>query len=97
GSAITVIGGKKNVIIGNYINTDITGTKVWRDDPIYAPPRVGRGLPDEVSNASAGLDRPVLAGITLTGAGSAGPGAVDNIIGGMVDINGLPLVDAQGR
>src|SRR5262245_8889338 len=104
GSGITVAGGSDNIIVGNYLNTDITGTKVWRDDPIYASARGGRNLPDEESNASGAIvggypltPRPVLAGVTLLGSGTDGPGATDNVIGGMFRQHALALTAADGR
>ncbi|MBL8864236.1 MAG: IPT/TIG domain-containing protein, partial [Planctomycetia bacterium] len=96
GSAINLVGvnAKNNMILGNWINTDITGTLSWNKDPIILQARPP-GTPDELTNAgpvpNSGDAKHVISGITLIG------GASNNIIGGTTDAAGVPLVDGGGR
>ncbi len=96
GSAINLVGvnAKNNMVLGNWINTDITGLLSWNKDPIILQARPP-GTPDELTNAgpvpNSGDAKHVISGITLIG------GASDNIIGGTTDAAGVPLVDGGGR
>ncbi|CAN5500245.1 hypothetical protein BH11PLA2_BH11PLA2_03460 [soil metagenome] len=95
GSGINITGpaATNNTIIGNWINTDITGTRAWNEDPIIASARPP-GTPVELTNTGPNANKfPlfVLGGITLTN------GANHNTIGGIIDIAAAPLADAGGR
>lgn len=88
-----------NVIVGNWINTDITGTRSWNEDPFIASARP-TNTPPELTNTGpladgtvGGNKNPlfVLGGLTLTN------GAHDNIIGGVIDEQAAPLADSGGR
>jgi hypothetical protein len=101
GSAITFVGlgAKDNIVVGNWINTDITGTKSWNQDPIILEARPP-GTPEELTNSGPtpepitgvfGSAKHVTAGITILG------GASGNVIGGVTDAAGVPLIDGAGR
>ena len=85
GINLTGPGATNNQILDDWINTDITGKQSWINDPIIQQARQP-GLLDSLANN----DLDVLAGITLTS------GANHNIIGGVSDLSGQPLVDAGG-
>ncbi len=96
GSAINLVGvnAKNNMVLGNWINTDITGSLSWNKDPIILQARPP-GTPDELTNAgpvpNSGDAKFVISGITIIG------GASGNIIGGTTDATGVPLIDGGGR
>ncbi|MGL4422319.1 MAG: hypothetical protein ACRCZF_16735, partial [Gemmataceae bacterium] len=92
GSGVNIAGGSRNTVIGNFINTDIEGNKAWFQDQLLAKFR-RQGLAKELTNDERGT---VLAGITLLGNGGSTKGAQDNIIGGLYDRSGSPLVNAIG-
>ena len=95
GAAINFIGNnaKNNTVIGNWINTDITGTKSWNQDPIILSARPP-GTPDELTNSGptpVANAKHVLGGIIFSS------GANNNTVGGTTTSGGVPLLDAGGR
>lgn len=95
GAAINFVGNnaKNNTVIGNWINTDITGTKSWNQDPIILSARPP-STPEELTNSGptpVANAKHVLGGIILSS------GANNNTIGGTTTSGGVPLLDAGGR
>ena len=85
-------GAKNNIILNTWINTDISGTKSWNQDPVILSARPP-GTPPELTNAGPfplSNTKFVLNGIALTN------GASSNIIGGTTDASGVPLVAPDG-
>jgi hypothetical protein len=94
GSGFNIAGptAQNNIILGTWINTDISGTKSWNQDPIILSARPP-GTPPELTNAGPfplSNTKFVLNGIALTS------GANSNIIGGTTDVSGVPLVAPDG-